>query len=147
MDMLVQELLGDTKQRGILHGGLSPKNILISRALNGEMQSRDIGLVDLETSCIGSRYFDIGFCMGHLMLHGIDQGKSEDDIRESFISSYIKAAKTDSLDELKLDRVAYGTMIYRLDHSEAAYPLANIDNNMKDKIYIRFKELFQEGGG
>lgn len=141
---IVQDLLDETQHTGVIHGGLSPKNILVRASSSKRPTEKDIAFVDLETACIGSRYFDVGFNLGHLILHGIDNQVGFDELYSAYVSAYGRETGW-SLDDRLLRRVVIATMLYRLLHPETKYALANIDAGISDDLYAEYIML-SEGG-
>ena len=143
LNSIVKDLACESQHRGVIHGGLSPKNILVRASSRSDPHERDIAFVDLETACIGSRYFDIGFNLGHLALHGMDKGVEVGGIYSAYVKAYENETDT-KLNSQLLKRVTIATMLYRLLHPETKYSLKNIDAQVHKDLYTKYTVLSEE---
>lgn len=120
---LITQLKG--KQNGLVMGGLSPKNILITT--DGQVK-----FCDLETVCLGNRTFDIGYCLGYLLLHALPDRSKALALYKSYVGGY-QSASTLHIDFVELVRLASATILYRTNHSLVSYRLS-VDDETKTSI-------------
>lgn len=104
------QLLNDGT-RGLVMGGLSPKNILID-------SEGDIKICDLETACVGVHEFDIGYALGHLLLHT----NGSKDIYDNFFSGFNKSSKL-TLDYQLINQFIAATILYRTYKTNVPYKI------------------------
>lgn len=100
------------KPHRLIVGGLSPKNILIRR-------DGTVAFCDLETVCQGSRLFDVGFCLGHVVLHAGSDPRKQASLMDSFLSGYTELLPLEPATVLRATML--GTMIYRLRRRDIPY--------------------------
>lgn len=87
-------------KRALVHGDVSPKNILIG--------PRGPVLVDAETAWWGDPAFDVAFCLNHLLLKCLDPGRRTSDLIdacEALVAAYAPHVVWESPDAL-MGRVA-----------------------------------------
>ncbi len=119
----ISELLDEP--RGIIIGGLSPKNILVG-------SDDSIKFCDLETVCQGNRLFDVGYCLGHLILHALPYREKALSIYKSFFNAYM-GKETESVNKGSIARLVAATVLYRVDNKLVPYKLV-LPEGTKRKI-------------
>lgn len=100
-------------ERQIIIGDPSPKNIGVSES------GRRVVFYDLEDVHQGCVHFDIGFCLGHIVLHAIGSLQLALLNLRAFIDGYGSEALSQST---LVQAVALGTIRYRLDGA-IPYPM------------------------
>jgi tRNA A-37 threonylcarbamoyl transferase component Bud32 len=133
---LVDDLMEDTVGRGIILGGLSPKNI--------QIDGQQIGLLDLETACVGNRYFDVGFNLGHLVLHAIGLGEEISKLINVYRYGYERANYRLPFENKLLARTVLGSMVYRVSHPEAAYIPTGFDEGRVNSLLNRVAKILDD---
>ena len=123
-------------RKQIIFGDLSPKNMAID--------NEGVYICDLDTAHYGNVLFDIGFFMGHLLLHTFNQRDSH--IAEAFVGTYLNHADLhiDDEDEDLLVRITIGTCIYRLDNTIVPYNLPNLSLEERKEILQRLDKLLYD---
>ncbi|MEK7607898.1 MAG: hypothetical protein AAB484_03200 [Patescibacteria group bacterium] len=113
VEELKEKLLMDLEHRCFILGGLSFKNIIY----NGNKY----GFCDLETFCYGHPAFDIGYYLGHVLLHLIAENKDYNSFfnRVAFFLSHSKLITLSH--ERDLVEIIILTILYRLDHPSVLY--------------------------
>lgn len=122
---------------GLIIGGLSPKNILIS-------QDGQVKFCDLETVCLGNRVFDIGYCLGHLILHALPDTTRALATYSGYLEGY-QATCNIPFDLVELVRLISATIVYRTNHSLIAYKLS-VDDEIKTLISLKAKRFLKNWG-
>jgi aminoglycoside phosphotransferase (APT) family kinase protein len=113
----------------LVHGDVSPKNILIGRG--------NPVFLDAETAWFGDPAFDAAFCLNHLLLKAAFRPESKAGYAEcfkSFAESYLNQVVWESRDQIEA-RTACLLPVLQLARIDGKSPVEYLtDNKTKDKI-------------
>lgn len=118
LEKVINELANE--QRQLILGDLSPKNLGL---VEGQLK-----ICDLDTTHRGNTKFDVGFFIGHVYVHALENYYPAASFTRKFLESY----RTDNIEELSLKRIVLGIMLYRLNNKIVPYPL-NISDKEKQR--------------
>jgi|SRR3989344_5697481 len=110
---LLSDLRADTEHRAFIMGGLSFKNILYDGASHG--------FCDLETFCYGHPLFDLGYFLGHALLHLAEDRHSLTAFFTGLPALLQSSRSINSSEEDLLVRILTLTILYRLTHPLIPY--------------------------
>lgn len=99
-----------TEPRQLIHGDLSPKNLGFA--------GNQLLICDLDTMHRGNRSFDIGFFLGHVLVHALESPLPLVACIRSFLSGY-----NNTYDEDLVQSIALGIMLYRLKNPVVPYQI------------------------
>ena len=99
-------------KRALMHGDISPKNILLGR--NGPV------FLDAETACYGDPAFDMAFCLTHLMLKALLKPDRLPLLMQSvriMLAAYLSSVDWEGIDHLaeRITRLLPAIMLARVD--------------------------------
>jgi Ser/Thr protein kinase RdoA (MazF antagonist) len=100
--------------RQLILGDLSPKNI-------GVDNSGKVHICDLENVHIGNAVFDLGFLVGHFLIHTLRDADRASSLLESLLGGYSSVRFTMDTGGEILKRIVLGTILYRLDNQIIPY--------------------------
>lgn len=112
----------------LVHGDLSPKNILVGS--NGPV------LLDAECAWYGDPAFDVAFCLNHFLLKGAWMPQRLGALMESFaafVGAYFPHVKFEAADELE-DRIATLLPALTLARVDGKSPAEYLDENARTRI-------------
>jgi 5-methylthioribose kinase len=116
----------------LIIGDAAPKNI-------GLKESNTVSIYDLDAAHMGNTDFDVGYLLGHIILHSADNDKNLEEFPRAFISGYLEEH---GITDMKVVRnVALATILYRLD-SDIPYN-KNLDQQRSDLLLARVKASLQ----
>lgn len=121
LDRLVEELKKMPRQ--LILSDLSPKNIGVSK-------DKKISFFDLDYAHRGNTIFDLGFLLGHIILHSKNNG---DILAKSVLLGYKKFMK-EPINHKMLKKIIGATMLYRLKNEVIPYSLPVTPTEKKELI-------------
>jgi hypothetical protein len=126
LDQLIDQL--GRLPRQLILGDFSPKNM-------GIRDDGHVSLYDLDAVHHGNASFDVGFFIGHILLH--TRG-GHLDLITSFLRGYSEVAGP--LDPVPLELLALGACLYRLDNPMIPYPLG-LDRRSRTRVTKAVRRL------
>jgi Ser/Thr protein kinase RdoA (MazF antagonist) len=129
LNRLVVQL--NTLPKQLILGDHSPKNI-------GVGQDGQIVLYDLDAVHHGNTIFDVGFFLGHVLVHTL--GHNGFDLIQAYLDGY---NSHHYLEDIALKQIALGICLYRLDNDIVPYPLA-LSDDYKGYLINRILHLLRK---
>lgn len=129
LDTVIRKI--EKNSDSVLLGGLSPKNILVTK--------EKVAFVDLETACLGHLLFDYSFGIAHILLHALSRGELDLAIYKAYETGYLKNAASIPL-EGDIVTLIFGTILYRIKNEVVPYPLP-IEPQKRERLITTCESL------
>lgn len=100
----------------IIIADLSPKNI-------GRGEDGQVTICDLESCYRGNTIFALGYLVGHILLHNLDDYPKAISLVNGLLEGYNSENSDVEIDSLLLKRICLATTLYRLDNPVIPYDL------------------------